>query len=434
MTKSSHGHLPAFTCCASPNPALPPQAELGQSASAGLPNRRQNWNLKVQIFLNNFSLSRTVHQHDSQRFISIAQRGHEGLTGVFSLQSPYYKRVRIKISVPGHYPSADLSQFLPGGSGRDQFYFNNDTNHADAWFVLEGTLPDDNSCVVPENRVFFLGAETARPLGYFYETPGYLSYLRQFAGIYSPQELYWDNAELTAPFLPWMINANHGPDMLATSPRNLEFLRGLSSLKKTKNISVFCSNQSMTPEHRARLRFVHALKDHFGDRLDWFGNGISPLDEKWDGLAPYKYTIVLENQAASHVLTEKIQDAFLALALPIYWGAPEAKEIFGDNSFVPIDIKDIRGSIAVIEELLEADPYEIRLPSLQAAKSVVTDNLNFLFRMGEILQNPSLPEPSQPELKTIKPLSHFTPGSNAVDYVGAHVHSLVTWARKWVRD
>jgi len=333
--------------------------------------------------------------------------------------------MKIKISSPGHYPTADLHQFLGVDGGRDQFFLNSKIDHADAWFVVEGTLPDDNSCLVPENRVFFLGAETARPLGFFYETPGYLGYLRQFAGIYSPQELYWDNATLTAPFLPWMINANHGPDMLAMSPRDLEFLRGLSSLEKTREISVFCSNQLMTQEHRARFRFVSALKDHFGGRLDWFGNGINPLDQKWDGLAPYKYTIVLENQATSHVLTEKIQDAFLALAVPVYWGAPEAKEIFGEHSFISIDIKDIHGSIALIEQLLESDSYEIRLPSLLAAKAVVTDDLNFLFRMREILKNPSLQEPSSPIVKTIKPLDDFTPRPHPVDYVIGQVYPLV---------
>jgi hypothetical protein len=162
---------------------------------------------------------------------------------------------------------------------------------------------------------------------------------------------------------------------------------------------------------------VSALKEHFGNRLDWFGNGINPLEQKWDGLAPYKYTIVLENQATSHVLTEKIQDAFLALAVPVYWGAPEAEEIFGENSFISIDIKDIHGSITLIEQLLESDSYEARLPSLLAAKAVVTDDLNHLFRMRDILKNPSLHDPSPPIMKTIKPIEYFIPRPHPVDLV-----------------
>ena len=334
--------------------------------------------------------------------------------------------MKIKISINAEYPSADLTQFLSEDGHSDEFYFNSPTDYADAWFVIEGTLPKDNKCVVPENRVFFLGAETARSLGFYYETPGWLGYLKQFAGIYSPQELYWENATLTIPFLPWMINANHGPDMFSKSPRDLDFLRGLSSLEKTRDISVFCSVQSMTREHRARFRFVSALKDHFGSRLDWFGNGVNPLDQKWDGLAPYKYTIVLENQATSHVLTEKIQDAFLALAVPIYWGASQAKDIFGENAIVTIDIKDIHGSIAQIEQLLESDPYEILLPSLLTAKAVVTDDLNLFIRMREILNNPSLQDPLPPKLKIIKPPDQFISRPHPVDNVIRQVKPLIS--------
>ncbi len=341
--------------------------------------------------------------------------------------------MKIKISINAEYPSADLSQFLGEDECSDQFHLNSPTDYADAWFIIEGTLPEDNKCVVPENRVFFLGAETARSLGFYYETPGWLGYLEQFAGIYSPQELYWEKATLTLPFLPWLINANHGPDMFSRSPRDLSFLRGLNSLEKTREISVFCSVQSMTEEHRARFRFVSALKDHFGSRLDWFGNGVNPLEQKWDGLAPYKYTIVLENQATSHVLTEKIQDAFLALVVPIYWGAPEAKDVFGENAIVTIDIKDIPGSIARIEQLLDSDPYEILLPSLLTAKAIVTDEINLFIRMREILKNPSLGDPLPPILKIIKPLDQFIPRPHRVDNVIIKVKPLISLIMRQLR-
>ncbi len=327
------------------------------------------------------------------------------------------RAMKIKISMPGDYPSADLTQFLGTRMSSHEFYFNCPIESADAWFIIEGTLPNDTKCLVPENRVFFLGAETARSVGFYYETPGWLEYLKQFAGIYSPQELFWKNAVTSIPFLPWMINSNHGPNHFAKSSRDIDFFRNLNSLEKTREISVFCSSQYMTADHRARFRFVSALKDYFGTRLDWFGNGINPLKQKWDGLAPYKYTIVLENQSSSWVLTEKIQGAFLALAVPIYWGAPQVKDIFSDKAFVSIDIKDLKGSIALIEELLERDDYELRLSSLIEAKTIVTDKLNFLFRIEKILEDSSLQDPVRPVIKTISPLDYFTPSPHLVDKV-----------------
>ena len=316
--------------------------------------------------------------------------------------------VKIKISVPERYPSADLSQFLDQTAlATHSFHFNEQIPKADAWFVIEGTLPEDSQCFVPPNRVFFLGAETARPLGFFYQNSEWLPFLTQFFQIYTPQELYSDNAHLEVPFLPWMINANHGPHFFDSSTRDLEFFRSHQVPVKTRELSVFCSAKEITPEHGSRLRFVSELKNHFGPRLDWFGNGVNAVDEKWEGLAPYKYSIVLENQAASHVLTEKIQDAFLALSKPIYWGAPQARDIFPPDSFTEIDIRDLRGSITHIEELLKGDSYQKSLPALLKAKAIVTDELNFMVRIQNILVDPKLGSPGPKQNVVIQPVSHF---------------------------
>lgn len=225
--------------------------------------------------------------------------------------------MRIKLSVPGHYPEADLRQFLDSRISGTNFVLNaSESGVFDAWFIFEETLPEDNKALVPRNRVFFLGAETARPLGFYYSEPGWLDYLAQFQAVYSPQELYTDHAHLTFPFLPWMVNANHGPELFAAASRGISFFQGLRTVEKTREISVFCSTKTLTPGHRVRLEFVKRLKNHFGDSLDWFGNGVNSVEEKWDGLAPYKYSLVLENQSTSYVLTEKIQDAFLSLSMP----------------------------------------------------------------------------------------------------------------------
>ena len=287
-------------------------------------------------------------------------------------------------------------------------HLNEPISSADAWFVLEGTLPGDIECEVPPNRTFFLGAETARPLGYYYDSDGWLGYLGQFFEIHSPQELYWENATLDFPFLPWMINANHGEKMLDASKRDFDFLQNFVRPEKKHQLSVFCSTKSFTPGHAARLRFVRELKQHFGDRLAWFGNGVNPLKEKWFGLEPYEYTIVLENQSASHVLTEKIQDAFLALSKPIYWGAPEARDLFPEKSFAEIDIRDLDGTILRIETLLKEESYGENLEALLEAKKVVTGRLNFMERILEIASSSSLPSPLTPQLTRIHPVSYFS--------------------------
>lgn len=344
--------------------------------------------------------------------------------------------MKIKISMPGELSEPDLEQFLPSSERAGfEFFLNEPIEGADAWFVIEGTLPWDNTCNVPQNKVFFLGAETARSMGYFYETPGWLSYLKQFTHIYSPQELMWDNATLSYPFLPWMVNSNHGPRMFARSPRDIGFFRDQRRIEKTKLISVFCSSQGMTTDHRARFRFTEALKNHFGDRLDWFGNGVKLVPQKWDGLADYKYSIVLENQATSKVITEKIQDAYLCLTMPIYWGAPEAPDLFGKDSLHTIDVRDLPRSIAKIEDVIAADDYHSCLPDLVSARAVVTEDLNFLNRMLQILTSHQNEYPLEPKLKMIKPLPYFTPGKNLLDRTLGPVSTGISWvSRTFIRQ
>lgn len=302
--------------------------------------------------------------------------------------------MHIKISFPGRYRDPNLGQFLGSDfNSRYTFSLNKPGGVADAWFVIEGTNNNDRHCIVPPNRVFFLGAETARRLGSFYSDEKMHLYLNQFSEIHGPQELFENNAFLTFPFLPWMINANHGRDLLKRHVRDIDFFRSLDFLEKTKQFSVICSGRTDSPEHLARFIFVKKLKEHFGDRMDWFGNGVAPIASKWEGLRDYKYSLVLENQASSYALTEKIQDSFLALTFPFYWGAPEASTVFPPGSFLPINLKDFRGAVEIIEQTLKEDPYERSLDSLMVAKRVVTEDLNFLHRIVK-LAKASQTEPS----------------------------------------
>ena len=73
--------------------------------------------------------------------------------------------MRIKLSAPSEYLLADLTQFLsPRYLDEVEFVLNDSRGEFDAWFVFEESLPSDREAIVPPNRVFFLGAETARPL------------------------------------------------------------------------------------------------------------------------------------------------------------------------------------------------------------------------------------------------------------------------------
>jgi len=284
---------------------------------------------------------------------------------------------------------------------------NDPRGEFDAWFVFEESLPYDREAVVPPNRVFFLGAETARPLGFFYETEGWIPYLAQFSKVYTSGQYYEPNGEAARPFLPWMVNANHGPGLFDPHQRNHEFFASLESVDKVHALSVICSTKGFTPEHRARLRFVEHLKDHFGERLHWFGNGRNPIPEKWAGLAPYRFSIVLENHQAPQVLTEKIFDAFLCLTVPIYWGDPAIGELFPQDSYIGIDLTDLNTSIEVVESALADNTYERSARALLKARDTALEELNFLHRIINIAKGSGLGEPNPKERVVLKGVEEF---------------------------
>lgn len=114
------------------------------------------------------------------------------------------------------------------------------------------------------------------------------------------------------------------------------------------------------------------LKEHFQERLDWFGRGVQDLgSRKLSGLADYRYHLVIENGSLPHYWTEKIADAFVANCFPFYWGAPNIGEYFDTDSFAPLDLKDHAGAIARIEAAISDDRWTKSQTALAAAREKV---------------------------------------------------------------
>jgi len=296
----------------------------------------------------------------------------------------------LKLSIPGAPQNLSLDAFKdlknPLLDNWDLHVNDPSKRFADCWFVLEDVPEFDNMCNVPAENIVFLAAETAQPVSHIEETPHIRTFLEQFGKVFTFHQFMDERAVASTPFLPWMINSNHGESMWAEHLRNVETLSDLKSPQKTKLISVICSKQELTDNHRMRIRFVEALKQHFGDSLDWFGNGVKSVPEKWDAIAPYKYHIVLENQSRHNVITEKIGDAFLGYSYPFYWGAPNIFDFFDSRSLTILNIEDLGGSIQQIEQAIEAQFYENRINQLSTSRDIVLHQMNFLNRILSIAE------------------------------------------------
>ncbi len=134
------------------------------------------------------------------------------------------------------------------------------------------------------------------------------------------------------------------PDLLDAIP-NGEFLAAGGSwvpewktldCSKTKMTSLIASAKRSQEGHKLRHAVIDALagKDY---GIDIMGRGFKPFENKSDGLAPYRYSVVIENVRERNHFSEKLIDAFLCETVPIYWGAPDIDQYFNKDGMVLCD-------------------------------------------------------------------------------------------------
>lgn len=302
--------------------------------------------------------------------------------------------MKIKVSIPGFGDCLSLSQFLgtrDNNYGNYRFYVNDhNAKEVDFWFVIDDLQLCHEEVYIDPNKIYYLTAEAIYPAGYF-DSSDKDAFIDQFSKIYTCHDILKTNACSQPPFLSWMINANHGPSLFQETHRDINWLKKLDFLDKPKKVSIICSSKILTMDHYVRFKFVSKLKDHFGEALDWYGNGVSSVEQKWDAISPYEYHIVLENQSRNNVITEKIFDSYLGLAYPIYWGAPNLDDYFHPSSFSRIDPYNLNGSIATIERLIDSDDYCSKRDLLVSSKNDVLEKLNPFVRMCKIADEHNIP-------------------------------------------
>ncbi len=294
----------------------------------------------------------------------------------------------LKLSIPDLSISSKINSYIDHSNPllkKWEIHLNNASiENADAWCVIEGVNLFDNYCRVNPENIFFLSAETAQNFGHIEESISLKAFLSQFSKVFTFHQYLDERCISQPPFLPWMINSNHGESVWQQHERDVAYFEKLDFVQKSRLISVICSTQDLSPTHKMRLRFVKKLSENFGDELAWFGNGVNTVEQKWEAIAPFKYTIVLENQSRHNVITEKLGDAFLGLSYPFYWGAGNADSIFNASGFTQINIEDFDGTIRKIQADIEGDLALTRLDYLIENKNRVLHEHNFVNRILSI--------------------------------------------------
>ena len=253
--------------------------------------------------------------------------------------------------------------------GKYHFIIDDNLKEAAFWIIYtDHKLKKETVYCNPKNTIF-IPAESKATSPKFDQ-----KFLDQFGKIVTVQRgLKHKNIMYSHNANPWYVD------------KTFDELKKLHIPKKTKLISVICSNITTTKGHRDRLKFVNELKKHFGSKLDVFGRGVRDFDDKWEVLKDYKYSIVLENDFKKDWVTEKIFDCFLAGTFPIYYGCPNLEKYVPKKYFQRISIHNVKESIKTIEKLVNSDIFSTRMKDAEERKKLALMETNFFPWIANIL-------------------------------------------------
>lgn len=273
------------------------------------------------------------------------------------------------VGVITNYPSSALVRQTPGGTGRweDIQFVNPSTPNQQFDYVVVCNKAARATQVLcsPENIWAILHEPPNETFAHWHH--GFPVYAR----IYT-QDTGRKGAKyrLSHPALPWHMDKSY--DELSVCPVP----------PKPKTLSWITSARTDTLGHRQRMRFLARLQDTV--TFDLFGRGFQPLNDKWEGLAPYRYSIAVENFQNPYYWTEKIADCFLAYTLPIYHGCQRITSYFPAEAMIRIDINS-PDVVEQIRDVLAQDPWEQRLDAIiEARKRVLNRHQLFPYMANEI--------------------------------------------------
>ena len=176
-----------------------------------------------------------------------------------------------------------------------------------------------------------------------------------------------------------------------------ELQRNLSDEKSEMCSIVGSSKQQKHTLHALRFQFIAQLRSQVKS-LRVFGREDIQMDDKADAVKPFRFHVAVENHYSTHHWTEKLADAFLGEAVPIYIGCPNIADYFPGDSYILADISDAGAASKIIDGLTEEE-YLRRLPSVLEAKRRVLFEYNLFAVLSKTIQKHNVTsgvKPSEP--------------------------------------
>jgi hypothetical protein len=225
--------------------------------------------------------------------------------------------------------------------------------------------------------------------------------------LFAPPERIWFAAGEPPPIHVYQVGQGSGTTVLTCDPqvaanppsdrsvllthpvlcswsvrRTFDELTQMEAVHKTKRLSWVTSNGRGWAGAKRRMEFLEAIRGKVA--FDLYGRGFDEISDKWQGIAPYQYSIAFENYCGSHYFSEKIMDCFVCLTLPLYYGCTEIGKFFPEQSFVRID-PDNPHVAEIINDVISSDVSKNALEALREAKWLVLYKYNMFSQITRLM-------------------------------------------------
>lgn len=180
-------------------------------------------------------------------------------------------------------------------------------------------------------------------------------------------------------------------DLLAQIPNGIFFPFGTTwvpewrslDTTKTRAMSLIASAKQDTQGHRLRHSMVEKVRKS-GLDVDVMGRGYIPFADKADGLAPYRFSIVIENMRENNYFSEKLVDAVLCNTVPIYWGCPNLDRFIDTRGIIQCDSEE--AMMNAVSSITQAE-YDARLPFLKEVQPTLDAFCDLEKRAAEAIRD-----------------------------------------------
>jgi hypothetical protein len=139
---------------------------------------------------------------------------------------------------------------------------------------------------------------------------------------------------------------------------------------KTGNVS-FIGSLEHPDEGPYRVRREIAQYVLSRGDVECYGKGIRPIAGKQEAIAPYRFSIAMENATTDDYFSEKLVDCLLMETVPVYYGCPGISKLFDPRGLITFSTRDELARI--LDELTPARYEQLRPFVLENKAKVVSE-------------------------------------------------------------